>query len=164
MSIKDMIQKRGGERLPARRAEDRSLFSLQRDINELFSDFFGDFGLVPFGRPAFGEAAFMPAVDVTETEKEVRVSSELPGMDEKDVKLELDDYGLTISGEKKEEHEEKGPHGYRCERSYGTFRRLIPLPAKVDSAKARAEFRKGVLTVTLPKVEQDRKKVQIKIE
>ena len=82
-------------------------------------------------------------------------------MDEKDVKTELENATLTIRGEKKEEHEEKERHWHRVEHSYGSFYRVIPLPAKVDGGKAKAKFQKGVLTVTVPKIEDeaDRRRV-----
>lgn len=81
-------------------------------------------------------------------------------MDEKDVEVTLADGVLTIRGEKKQEDEEKHRDHYRRERSYGSFRRVLPVPAEVDEAKIEASFRKGVLTVALPKSEEARKKVK----
>jgi HSP20 family protein len=77
-------------------------------------------------------------------------------MDEKDITVELDDAALTIRGEKQEETEDKGKNWYRREQSWGTFHRVIPLPAAVHGEKAKARFKKGVLTVTAPKRQADR--------
>lgn len=168
MPIKDIIPKigKGRETLPARREERDPFLSLQRDMNRLFDDFFGSFGgATPAGRglDLWGErelapAGFMPRVDVTESDREVRISAELPGLDEKDVTVELDDASVTLRGERKEERESKDGNWFRKEQSYGAFHRVIPLPARVDGDKAAAKFKRGVLTVTLPKREEDRKK------
>ena len=107
---------------------------------------------------------FIPRVDVTEMEKEIRVTAELPGMEEKSVKVELEESALMLSGEKKEEREEKTRHGYRMERRYGSFHRVIPLPARVEMDKAKAEYRNGILTVTIPKAVEARKHVELKVE
>jgi HSP20 family protein len=81
----------------------------------------------------------------------VVVSAELPGMDDKEIDLSLSHGVLTISGEKKQEKEQKGRNYYHMERSYGSFQRSVSLPAGVDTSKAEAVFKKGVLTVTVPK-------------
>jgi len=83
---------------------------------------------------------------------------ELPGMDEKDITVEMDDAALTIRGEKKAEQEEKGKNWYRREQSYGSFHRIVPLPANVDGEKAKAKFKQGVLTITAPKREEEQAK------
>jgi HSP20 family protein len=104
-------------------------------------------------------------VDVSETDKEVKVSAELPGMDEKDIHVEMDDDAITIRGERREEKEDQGRNWYSREQSYGAFHRVIALPASVDGAKAVAKFKKGVLTVTVPKRrEEQTKRKTIKIE
>ena len=92
------------------------------------------------------------------------VSVELPGLEDKDVNVSLSRDGLTISGEKRQEKEEKRRNYYRAERSYGSFKRSIPLPCEVDAGKVDAVFRKGVLTVTLPKAlkAQARKRITVK--
>lgn len=166
MNIKSMIR-RNRENLPARRHEDNDVFALQRDINKLFGDFFSDFGLAPFGELDRGMAEFSPKVNVTETDREIKVTAELPGLDEKDVEVSLDDNAMTIRGEKKEEHEEKDAHSYHMERSYGSFQRMIPLPSPVVSDQAKATFKKGVLSVVLPKTAPAKaagKKIEIKSE
>lgn len=160
MAIRDLVKRRDREheRGEARRDEG-GLMSLQREMNRLFDDFFQDLDLpVPslFGRRDLGwggtgGALFTPSVDVSETDRDVVVSVELPGLDQKDVAVELDEHSLTLSGEKKEEREEKQGAWLRREARYGSFHRVVPLPAGIDRDKAKAKFRKGVLTVTLPK-------------
>jgi HSP20 family protein len=127
-------------------------------MNRLFDGFDRGFLTEPFeGR----FESFRPRVDVSETDKEIRIAAELPGMDERDIRVSVSKDALTIKGEKKEEKEDKGKAYYHMERSYGSFLRTIPLPAEVDSEKINAEFRKGILTVTMPKtakaIEKNRK-------
>jgi HSP20 family protein len=122
--------------------------------------------LAPFG--AFREEwdVFNPRVDVVETDKEINLSVELPGLEEKDIDVRLSQNVLTISGQKRQVKEEKGHNYLHAERSYGSFRRSIPLSCKVDANKTDAVFHNGVLTVTLPKVEkvEARKKIAIKAQ
>ncbi|PYJ13800.1 MAG: hypothetical protein DME93_02085 [Verrucomicrobia bacterium] len=142
--------------VPSRRSEERSLaqrgadpFSyLRNQINRVFDDFWGESSLAPREEMAAG---FWPQVDVTETDKEIKVSAEIPGVEPKDIDVSVEDGVLTIKGEKKYEREEKEKGQYRMERSYGSFERAIELPAEVDESKAKAEFKKGVLRLTLPK-------------
>jgi HSP20 family protein len=168
MSIKDLVPKigRGREHMPVRREERDPFRDFQRQMNRLFDDFFTDFPFAPRGgERGLAAAGFSPRVDVSETDKEVKVSAELPGMDEKDITVEMDDAAITIRGERKEEREDKGKNWYTKEQSYGVFHRIIPLPASVDGEKANAKFKKGVLTITVPKREEDQaKRKAIKIE
>jgi HSP20 family protein len=117
---------------------------LRRQMNSLFDDFFSDSGVAAL-------EGFSPQVDIIDNGKEIRVTAELPGLDEKDIEVSLSSDAVTIKGEKKEEKEEKGEDRYRMERSYGAFRRSFALPCAVNPDKATAAFKKGVLTVTLPK-------------
>lgn len=143
--------------VPSRRNEERSLaqrgsdpFSyLRHQINRVFDDFWGESWLEP--RREMGAAGFWPQVDVTETDKEIKVCAEIPGADPKDIDVSVEDGRLTIKGEKKYEREQNEKGQYRMERSYGAFERTIALPAEVDEVKAKAEFKKGVLKLTLPK-------------
>jgi HSP20 family protein len=142
--------------VPSKRSDDRSLakrggdsFShLRNQINRVFDDFWGESWLAPSREMS---AQFWPQVDVTETEKDIKVSADIPGVEPKDIDVSLEDGMLTIKGEKKYEREEKEKGQYRMERSYGSFERAIELPAEVDESKAKAEFKKGVLRLTLPK-------------
>jgi HSP20 family protein len=90
-------------------------------------------------------------VDVTETKDTITVKAELPGVEQKDITVTLDDGVLTIKGEKEEKKEEKDTRYHRVERSYGAFARVMRLPAGVDGGKTAASFKDGVLTITLPK-------------
>ncbi len=133
--------------------------------DDLVDEFFNPFSLfrqdLDMFKPLEG---FIPRVDIREQDHEMTVTAELPGLSEKEVKVELEDHAVILSGEKKEESQEKTRTGYRTERRYGSFHRVIPLPAKGDAEKAKAEFRKGVLTVTVPKMEEPKKHVEIKID
>lgn len=149
---------------PLRRAEEGPFFALHREMNRMFDDFFRDFDLSPLDNGR-GMSVFTPAVDVREDDKEVIVKAELPGMEEKDVEVSLDANGLTIKGEKKEEKEESGKGYVRREARYGSFRRTIPLPEGLNLDKVEAAFKKGVLTVTLPRLEEAKaKKIAVKTE
>ncbi len=118
--------------------------SLHRDVNRLFEEAFRDFGESPF----FGGRGW-PSMDVEETDKEYRVSAELPGLDEKDVEVPLHDGVLTLRGEKKVESEDRN-RSY-SERFYGRFERQVSLDRDVDESAVKATFKKGILTVTVPK-------------
>ena len=105
----------------------------------------------------------MPSVDVGETDKAFEITAELPGMDEDDIEVTLTDAGLTIKGEKKSEREETEKDYHRLERSFGSFQRFFAVPEEVDAAKIDARFKKGVLTVTLPKTAKAKaRKIKVK--
>ncbi len=164
---KEVVQKgTPGTQMEVRREWEHPFASFQREMNRLFDNFFSGFSLsswAPFDRGA--TQTFSPRVDVSETDKEIRVSAELPGMEEKDIDISLTRDSLTIKGEKKGETEEKGKDFYRTERSYGSFTRSIPLPAEVDADKVEATFKKGVLDITLPKTAkaiEETKKIPVK--
>jgi len=135
--------------VPWSRKEDRSLAErgsdpfnyLRHQVNRVFEDFWGEPWLARGGEMVAG---FAPQVDVTETDKEIKVCAEIPGVDAKDVDVTVEDDMLTIKGEKKYEREENEKGQYRMERSYGSFKRSIPLPVEVDDAKAKAEFKSEV--------------------
>ena len=154
---------RSGRSVPVRR-EDHPLFSLQRDMNRLFEDFWRGFDLPSlFDDHGWAFGAFEPRVDVEETADEVRVTAELPGLDEKDFEVTLSGDTLVLKGEKREEHEDRA-QGWR-ERRYGAFERTIPLPVEVDEDKVEATFDKGVLTVVLPRssrAEAKTRRIEIK--
>lgn len=154
MNIKDLVPsvwRRAG--MPVGREEEQPFYSLQREVNQLFDDFFREVDVAPFGFVGGPLKTFSPSIDIKETDEEIIVKAELPGMDEKDVDVNLLEDRLTIKGEKKEEKEDKGSDYHRMERSYGSFNRVIVLPERIDTKKADALFKNGVLTVTLPKAE-----------
>jgi HSP20 family protein len=130
--------------------EDRNPFlSLRRDIDRLFDDVFrGSLPSLGLGRSMMA----WPNVEVNESDREIGISAEVPGMSDKDVELFVEDGILTLRGEKKSETEDKD-RGY-SERYYGRFERRIALPAGVDEKAAKADFRDGVLTITMPKSEE----------
>lgn len=148
--------------------------SLRREIDRLFDSFDGGLWRSPFRGSAFNVAPFWgrepawptaPAVDFTDTEKAYEVTAELPGIDEKNIEVKVANGVLTIKGEKQEEKEEKKKNYYLQERSYGSFERAFQVPDGVDADKIEANFKKGVLTVTLPKkaeAQQAAKKIDVK--
>ena len=158
MAITDLIPWRRQE--PARR-EESEMTAFERDMDRLFERFFQGSPLAPFGE-SWG--AFSPSVDVVETDDQIKVSAELPGLDDKDIEVSLDRGVLTISGEKSEEHEEERENYYRTERTYGSFRRAILVPTEVNQDEVEAVFRNGVLTITMPKAEvvEGRKRISVK--
>jgi HSP20 family protein len=126
-----------------------SLFDLNRQMNRLFDDLLDQDGDSGFYAQA-GMAA--PAMDIHQSDKEVEVTAELPGVKEEDIDITIDQGILTVRGEKKSSREnEEG--GYR-ERTYGSFERRITLPANIDEDSCSANFADGVLTITLPKLEE----------
>ena len=142
-------------------AEQRSdlvhpLMKFHRDMNKMFSEAFRGFEMAPFGlhQPLFPRLAndmLKPTLDLGASEKEYNITVEIPGVDEKDVKLEIVNDTLTIRGEKKQEKEEKEKNYYRVERSYGSFQRMLSLPEDADQDGVKATFKNGILTITLPR-------------
>jgi HSP20 family protein len=103
-----------------------------------------------FGFAPWREMTFVPALEIEEKENTLVVKADLPGLDKEHVKVEIAPEGITITGERKEEQQEKREGYYRTERLYGTFDRFVPLPDGAMLAKAVAAFKDGVLTVTVP--------------
>lgn len=130
------------------------IMSLKDEMDRLIDNFFH---AVPSPRRSIGESTnipdFIPNIDVSETDGHVKVSAELPGMTEKDVNLEIEEDMLTISGEKRHKDEEEKSDRYWRESAFGRFRRDIPLPNPVQTDKAEASFKNGVLEMTAPKSE-----------
>jgi len=136
----------------------RKTGSIRNEIDNLLHEFFG--GPIHTG-PLAGE--WLPAADITETEDSVLVKAELPGIEEKDIELSISGNLLTIRGEKKHVEEDKGENHYLGDRYYGSFRRTFQLPADIDQEQAEATFDKGVLRISVPKVEESKtKKIEIK--
>ena len=128
--------------------------------DDFFDRFFEDLGLPSLFSE---ETGFTPAFDVSETESELTVKAELPGMDEKEIDISLSDGMLTIKGEKKHEKEEEKKCYHTVERRYGAFSRTMRLPSEVEAEKVDATYRDGVLKVTLPKSETAKaRKIEIK--
>jgi HSP20 family protein len=136
---------------------DHPFYSLQREMNSLFDNFFRGFNVAPRGFAA-GMGNFTPSVDVKENEKEVIIKAELPGVEEKDIDVTVTNDSVTIKGEKKEEKEDKNKNYYYMERSYGSFCRVIPLEAEIESGKAEARFKNGILDIKIPKNQNAKEK------
>ncbi len=150
--------------VPATREDGNPFTLLRREMDSLFDNFFQGFDVEPLESRM---GVFSPKVDVTENDKEINISAELPGLDEKDIDVSLHNDMLVIKGEKKEEKEDKGKDYYKMERSYGSFSRTIPLPVEVETDKVQAKFKKGVLSISLPKSAKavaETKKIAIKTE
>ncbi len=124
--------------------------ALQEEMNRVFEDFKHGF---PFARTTWSEpmSEFNAKIDMKDDEKAVIVTAELPGVDMKDIEVKVEDRSLVIRGEKRSEKEEKDKNYYRMERSYGSFYRLLPLPAAVEKDAVEAVYKDGVLKVTMPK-------------
>jgi HSP20 family protein len=151
MNIRDLIPWNWGKRqVPVRREQSEPLRSLQNDINRAFDNFWRGFDL-PWPSTSSAWSVSMPNVDVSETDKEIEVTADLPGMDEKDIDVSLAEGLLTIRGEKKSEVEKKEKEYYLQERTFGSVERVIPLPDTVDLDSANATFKNGVLTIKLTK-------------
>ncbi len=152
----------------------RPFDSLRREVNQLFEDFDRGSWMSPFSGSIFEIEPFWrrevawgtaPSVDIVEKDNAYEVTAELPGMDEKNVEVKLANGGLTIKGEKREEKEEKKKDYYLHERHFGSFERCFAVPEGVETDKVEASFKKGVLTVTLPKkpeAQKREKKIEIK--
>jgi HSP20 family protein len=138
----------------------RELGTIQNEMNRLFNTFFD----AP--TPGNGSAyrRWIPAMDLVETENDFVLRADLPGLSEKDVNIELEDNVLTISGERKAEHEERKEGYYRVERAFGSFQRTLTLPEGTDPQAVKAAFDRGVLEVRVPKPEERKpRKVSISV-
>lgn len=122
------------------------------EVNKLFNDFFGEISIPSWRRLATESAfAIAPAMDVVENDKEFKVTAELPGMAAKDINVTASEGYLTIKGEKKQEEKEEHEGYFRQERSYGSFQRVIALPDTANLDKAEANFKNGILALSIPK-------------
>ena len=126
----------------------RELSSLQTEMNRLFNTVFDT------PQPNGGLRRWVPAMDLVETKDHFVLRADLPGVAEDDVKIEVEDNVLTVSGERRSEHEEHGEGFYRMERAFGSFSRSLTLPKGVDAEGVAASFDHGVLEVRIPKPEQ----------
>jgi HSP20 family protein len=167
MAFRDLISWNRGRDVTVRRGEEFNPFAaLHREMDRMFDEVFRGFDLAPFGGRSFNRSGWhhgwtaWPHVEVSETDSELRVSAELPGIDEKDVEVELTNGILVIKGEKKTESEHKDR--WFSERYYGRFERRIAID-DVQADKVSASFNNGVLTVTLPKTASARNVKRIAI-
>ena len=136
--------------VPARREEMIDPFvAFRREVDRMFDGFFEDFGKP--GRSLASWSAPTPNIDLAENDKEITITAELPGLDEKDFELTVAGDLLTLKGEKKSEHEQRNGDSYYAERRYGSFARSVRLPFEVKDEAVEAKYDKGVLTVRVPK-------------
>jgi HSP20 family protein len=151
----------GGSMLPSRASNNDPFVRLWNDVDQLFGNVFRNSGLTelqPTGMIGL-------PLEVSETGAELKVVAELPGVEEKDVSVELVGDVLTIKGEKKTEEERKDENYHVTERRYGTFSRSLRLPYTVEADKVQAAFKNGVLTITMPKpaeLQQQPKRIEVK--
>lgn len=167
MPISDLLPwNRDKEKYAMQKREDADPLELQQEMNRMIESFFEDpFRPLSMRKWLDDDRGFSPRMDVSESDKEICIRADMPGMDEKDIHLSLENNTLTISGEKRVEKEEKGLTYHRMERSYGSFSRSIGLPEGVDFDRIDAKFKNGVLTVNIPKPETtavQRKRIPIK--
>ena len=154
MTLKSLIPV-GGER-GVTRPGSNPFFALQQEIDRLFEGFTRGFA-------GFPSRDVMPSMDLSETDKEIEITAELPGLEEKDIQLNVADNVLTIRGEKKNEREETKKDYHLVERSYGSFTRTVQLPDGVNPDSIKAVMSKGVLKVTVPKpAPAQTKKIDVK--
>lgn len=136
------------------------LLSLHREVNRMFDDVFRDFG----GTREEFSGVLAPRIDITEDEKETRITAELPGVKEEDVDLSVEGDIVTLRAEKRIERDENKERRHVSERAYGTFQRSLRLPYPVDADAVRAHFDHGVLTICLPRNEQEERRRRIEIQ
>jgi len=150
MNVRDLVpwRREGDERGLTARGGSSPMLTLHREMNRLFDDVFRSFD-APSLQAAASWSSAWPILELEETDKEYRVSAELPGLDQGDVEITVEDGVLTLRGEKRIENEDR-TRAF-SERFYGRFERRISLDRDIDEAKANASFRNGVLTVILPK-------------
>lgn len=167
-----------GKSVPVKRAPSQEssyalshpIAQFRSDVDRLFEQAFRGFGMTPFGfdrpvMPQLSTGMLKPTLDLGATDKEYSITVEIPGVDQKDVKLEIANDVLTIRGEKKYENEEKGKNYYRIERSYGSFKRTLSLPEDADQKGVKATFKRGILTVIMPRKalpKSDVKQIEVK--
>lgn len=163
---KEVVASNSGKKgAVAKKAEPVSALSRFDDFERMFDEIFPRRWLAPFnfGRPSWSHlpAPFegrTPQVDVVDREKEVFVKAELPGVDKKDVEISMTSNSVTIKGSTHAEEKEEDGDYHRCDISQGSFTRTVSLPSEVDTDKAKAKFKDGVLKLTIPKIKQSKRK------
>ena len=128
--------------------------SLQRQLNRMFDD-----AMTPASFAEFGNLSKVPAAELTETEENIVLKLEVPGMQPADLNIEATHKSISISGERKSETKSEAEGQTRSEFRYGSFQRVIPLPAKIQNTQVKAEYKDGILHLTLPKAEEEKNKV-----
>jgi HSP20 family protein len=137
----------------------RDLLTTRREFDRLLREAFSPL----FGETELSTRSWAPPVDIYETDNDIVLKAELPGVDPKDVEVRVEDNTLYLKGERKQEKEVKEQNYHRVERSYGSFARSFSLPNSIDASKVKAEYKDGLLTLTMPKREEAKPKT-IKID
>lgn len=133
----------------------------REDMNSMLKNAFQDFGLMESEPEKERKISlWKPAVELTEHEGNYIVKAEIPGVNKEDIDVEIGENNIGIKAEIKEKHEEKGENIYRSEFRYGKFVRHIPLPSEIDNSQAKAEYKDGILTITVPKSQEEQKKIK----
>lgn len=132
----------------------KDLLTTQGRFNRLFNDTFAH----AFDDDQFSAKAWTPAVDIYETDQNLVMKAELPGIDPKDLEVRVEDGTLYLKGERKYEHEVKEENYHRVERSYGSFARTFSLPRTINTEDIKADYKDGILTLTMPKREEAKPK------
>jgi len=165
-------EEKSGNNVPIQRKEDKEnqddfvgpLQDFHRDIDRLFDRTFRDFGFSSFAmdRPFWpaADGLFKPVTDLSASDKEYTITVEVPGAKKDDIRIEVANNVMTISGEKKQKKEEQEKDFYRQERYYGSFQRVLPLPQDADQDHIKADFNQGVLTVTMPRKDMPKPNVK----
>jgi len=144
------------ERTIARRKDTSPLVRQQEAMNDLLGQFFGESNLL------WPERTYWPAINIADQEDAVVITAEVPGCKPNDIEISVHGNTMSLSGEKKEQTEEKNKNYYHMESRYGSFRREIILPAEINADKIHARCQEGVLTITLPKAEKAKaKKIEV---
>lgn len=133
----------------------------REEMNNMMKSAFHDFGLIETEPQKERKLAlWKPAVELTENENCFIVRAEMPGVNKENIDVEISENSIGIKAEVKEEHEEKGENIYRSEFRYGKFVRHIPIPSEIDNSQAKAEYKDGILTITVPKSQEEQKKIK----
>lgn len=166
MNLGSLIPWRDKSELPAERGDYYDPFAaFRREVDRMFDDFFGGAFASRGLRPWSGWQAVSPTMDVIDSDKELVVTAELPGLDERDFEVTLAGDVLTIRGEKKVDNNDRNGGSYYVERRFGSFSRSIRLPFDVGEEKLEAKYDKGVLTIRIPKpteVQQQVRRIEVK--
>ena len=160
MSLKDLIPWKRRQEKQTESDIDLPLHRLQWNINRMLDEVMDEWS----NSTSSAGDLHTPRIDLAENKKELLVTADMPGMDEDNIEVSLEQNSLVIRGHKKTEEEDKGQYYYHVERSLGTFYRSIPLPCAIDESKVKADYKKGVLSIHLPKAEDKssrRKKIEI---
>ena len=152
VDFKALVPWRDKSQAPAPREDYHDPFlTFRREVDRMFDDFFSGFGRRGAGAPFGSWGAPTPSMDLTENDKEIVVTAEMPGLDQEDFEVTVSGDLLTLKGEKKAEHEHRIGEAYYMERRFGSFSRSVRLPFEVKDEKVDARYEKGLLTIRVPK-------------